>query len=241
MSVSSCATTREPLRPASAPRAGHIASISSSRITHGVPSAHFASASRKASRRRASASPAYGPKTSPAFSDTTVAPASRATATAEAVFPTPGGPCRSTPRGNLAPRASASAAYSVGQTTHSRNARSASSAPAMRSEAEGRTESERPVSVSVRTSADDTRGANATSVDATTRTAGASAGSAATTTAEAGANGRESPPRRMDAPAATRRLVKRRRRDSAPPGLSNPGAKTRSDAHAGGLHIASPW
>ena len=130
MRVRSCATTREPWSPASRPRAGHIASISSRRITAGFP-VRLASSSafRNASLSFASESPAYGPKTSPALSAVTAAPASRATAATAAVFPVPGGPWSNTPRGKVAPRADAKAACAVGQTIASRSARERLGAP----------------------------------------------------------------------------------------------------------------
>ena len=208
------------------------ASISSSRITHGVPSAHAASASRKAPRRRASASPAYGPKTSPALRATSFAPASRATATAEAVLPTPGGPCRSTPRGKDAPSAAASAAYRVGQP----RTPSASAAPHPR-----------------RRCARKPRGSSGFRVLASSRVTSHARTPPRSTRRRARRARPRAPPRRR----RRRRTLFAERRSfaveangradgdeavrqeaaqlklGASPGVSKPGAKTRSDAHAG--------
>mmetsp|Transcript_2878 Transcript_2878/g.10958 ORF Transcript_2878/g.10958 Transcript_2878/m.10958 type:complete len:367 (+) Transcript_2878:1126-2226(+) len=132
ISVSSCATTRLPDSPVSVPRAGHIASISSSKITQGTFCLEqTSSASLNVLRNFASASPAYGPNTSPAESVNTTAPASAATATTEAVLPTPGGPCNKTPLGNVTPKSSASSPYKIGHEIASRSVCKTSVAPAI--------------------------------------------------------------------------------------------------------------
>lgn len=100
MSVRSCATTRfstSPPGPSS--RRGHIASTSSSTMMHGLR----ARASVNTSRMRASVSPWYAEDSSGPFTMSTAEPVEAAIARARCVFPVPGGPWRSTPRGGLRP------------------------------------------------------------------------------------------------------------------------------------------
>ena len=233
-SVSSCATRASCSGP-SAPRAGHIASISASRIT----TASRRTLRRRRGRRRASPGvPGVRPGDVPGAQGHEL----RAPPARDGHGGRPGRrprPCRSTPRGKDAPSAAASAAYRVGQTTHSLSVCSASSAPAMRSEAEGFFGCFGFSGFGFVTR-DESR-ANATAVDATTRTAGASEGSAATTTTEADADRRtlRSPSRRTDGAGGDEAVVKRPRRDSAL--LCVEAGGENAQRRAGEPHISPPW
>ena len=85
-------------------------------ITHGAPFVTSFRARSNILRKRFSLSPAYAPTMSPLLTPKIVAPASAATARTASVFPVPGGPCKSKPRGNRTPSLRASLAYRIGHT-----------------------------------------------------------------------------------------------------------------------------
>jgi len=98
ISVSSVATTRfSTSPPASSTRRGHIASTSSSMMMHGAR----ARAAAKTRRRLASVSPWYAEVNSGPLTVRTDEPVEAEIARARCVFPVPGGPWRSNPRGGL--------------------------------------------------------------------------------------------------------------------------------------------
>ena len=100
ISVSSVATTRfSTSPPASSTRRGHIASTSSSTMMHG----ERARAAAKTRRRLASVSPWYAEVNSGPLTMRTDEPVEADIALARWVFPVPGGPWRSNPRGGLRP------------------------------------------------------------------------------------------------------------------------------------------
>mmetsp|Transcript_37045 Transcript_37045/g.92914 ORF Transcript_37045/g.92914 Transcript_37045/m.92914 type:complete len:283 (+) Transcript_37045:1895-2743(+) len=99
MRVSNCDTTRRSTSPLVLSRLGAMESISSMKMIAGL----FFSASSKARRRLASASPAILLMTSGPLMRKKKAPVSLATARAINVLPEPGGPYSSTPRGGFTP------------------------------------------------------------------------------------------------------------------------------------------
>ncbi len=100
ISVRSVATTRfSTSPPASSTRRGHMASTSSSMIMHGAR----ARAAAKTRRRLASVSPWYAEVNSGPLTVRNDEPVEAEIARARCVFPVPGGPWRSNPRGGLRP------------------------------------------------------------------------------------------------------------------------------------------
>mmetsp|Transcript_39804 Transcript_39804/g.98395 ORF Transcript_39804/g.98395 Transcript_39804/m.98395 type:complete len:250 (-) Transcript_39804:694-1443(-) len=129
MSVSSCETIRFSVSPCVLSRAGAIASSSSMKRMAGAFSRH----SSKALRRLASLSPACFDITSGPLIWKVYTPDSASTALAIIVFPQPGAPWMSRPRGGCAPTSAKSFGWRMGSSTISRIWRSCASQPPMSS------------------------------------------------------------------------------------------------------------